>query len=81
MGLAVAEDQAAFVEGLVACKGHFEVVSDSHQQNASLRKIHTRLSDNLIEKLVMQLFSDGANTTFPCLLLIELQVEDLLKIL
>lgn len=71
MSLAVTEYEAAFVESLVGSEGHLEVVPHTHEEDAALRKVDCGLPNDLIEKLIVYLFSDRTDATFTGLLLYQ----------
>jgi hypothetical protein len=80
VGFPVPEHEAPLIKRLVGRKGHLEVVPHSHQQNPPFRKIDCGLPDDLVEKLVVDLLSDGTNATFPGLLLYQLGLEGLFEL-
>ena len=53
MPLSVPKNKTSFVESLIGGKGHFQVISNSHQQNPSFRQINSSLSNDLIEKFIV----------------------------
>ena len=67
MCFSISEDQAALIESLVGSKGHFQIITNPHQQYTSLGQVNCSLTDNLIEKLIMDVFSDWADSTFASL--------------
>jgi hypothetical protein len=79
--LAVTENQTSLVQNLVRREGHLQVVPHTHQQNTSFRQIYCRLSDNLIEQLVVQTFTNWTDSTLSRLLLDEFGVERALQLL
>mgnify|MGYP007004450388 FL=1 len=66
------------VQSLERLYRHFYFVPHTHQQKASLGAVNCNLPNYLIEALRVQLFSDRADTRFPCLPLLQLFVEFIL---
>jgi hypothetical protein len=56
-----------FVESLISLDGHFDLVSDSDEEEPPFRAVDSDLSNELIEGLWIELLSDGADTGFTCL--------------
>lgn len=79
MCLPVSKNETALVEGLVCGEGHFQIVPNSHKEDSSFWEIDCGLSDDLVEELIVELFSNGANATFPCLFFYEFSLESFLQ--
>ena len=65
----------ALVKGLVSGDSHFDLISNSKQQQSSLWLAKCNLSDNLVKALRKQFFSDRTNSTLSGLSLHELLVK------
>lgn len=63
------------VECLIGSNSHFNFISDSEQQQTAFRFVKSDLSDNLIEALGEELFSDGTNAALACLSLHQFLVQ------
>lgn len=81
MRFPVSKDKTAFVESLVCSKGHFEIISNPHKEDASFGKINTCLANDLVEQFVVYFLTDGADAAFASLLLHELGLEGFFKFL
>jgi hypothetical protein len=68
------------VQSLECLYRHFYFVSHTHQQKAPLGAVNCNLPNYLVEALRVQFFSDGADSCFPCLPLLQLFVELILQI-
>lgn len=68
------------VQSLECLYRHFYFVSHTHQQKAPLGAVNCNLPNYLVEALRIQLLSDGADSCFPCLSLLQLFVELILQI-
>lgn len=68
------------VQSLECLYRHFYFVSHTHQQKAPLGAVNCNLPNYLVEALRVQLLSDGADSCFPCLPLLQLFVELILQI-
>lgn len=79
VSLSIAEDQRALIQCLVSCKSHFQVVSDFHQEEPSLRQVDSRLTDDFIEQLSMQFLSNGTDASLPGLFFLKPLLEKILK--
>ena len=69
----------AFIEGLVGLNGHFDFIAHAHQEEASLCTIYRRLSNQLVERLRIQLLSNRANSRLPSLPLLQFLVQFFLQ--
>ena len=65
----------ALVKGLVSGDSHFDLISNSKQQQSSLWLAKCNLSDNLVKALRKQFFSDWTNSTLSGLSFHELLVK------
>lgn len=79
MRLPVPENETAFVEGLVCRKGHFQIVTDSHEKDSSFREVDCSLPDDFIKELIVELLSDGTDAALPCLFFYEFRFEGFLQ--
>ena len=77
--LAHAVGNGAFIQGLVGLDGHFDFVAHAHQEESPLGTIYRRLSDQLIERLRVQLLSNRANSRLASLPLLQFLVQFFLK--
>ena len=74
-----AEIDRRLIEGLVGCKGHFVLVSNSHEEQAAFWAIDGDLADDFVEGLAEELLTDGTDSLLPGLAIVEFVVEGLLQ--
>lgn len=79
MRLSVPENEAAFVEGLVCGKGHFQIVPNSHEKDSSFWEVDCGLSDDFIKELIVELLSNGTDAALSCLFFYEFRLEGFLQ--
>jgi len=53
----------AFVKSLVSLNGHFDLITDTHQQEATFSTVDSNLSDELIEALGEKFFTEWADSS------------------
>lgn len=68
------------VESLVRLHSHFDFVAHAHQQEAPLGTVDRHLTNQLVERLRVQLLSDRTDSRFARLSLLQLLVELVLQI-
>ena len=71
------EGDSALVQSLICSVSQLDIISDSQEEQAPLRLIKRHLSDNLIEALLEQFLTDGAEPGLTRLPLEQLLVEHL----
>ena len=69
------KSRGALVKSLVRSDSHFNLISDSQQQQASFGFIEANLSDDLIKTLRKQLLTHWADTALTSLSLHELLIQ------
>ena len=65
------------VKSLVSGNGHFDLVTDTQEEDTSLWLSQSNLTDDLIETLGEEFFSDGANTALTGLTLHQFLIKSL----
>lgn len=55
------EGQGAFIQSFISADSHVELVSHSHQEDASLRRINGHLPDDFVKALLVKLLTNRAN--------------------
>ena len=55
------ESQGAFIKSFIGRNCHVKLVSNSHEEHASFGAFDSNLTDDLIEALLVEFLSDGAN--------------------
>ena len=70
----------AFIEGLVGLNGHFNLISDSDEKESSFGALNSDLTDQLIEALGVQFFTNRADSGFPGLSALDVLVQFILQI-
>lgn len=69
----------ALVQCLVCLNRHFDLIANSYQQESTFSAIYSRLPDQFIERLRVQLFTNRANTCFTSLSFLEFLVQFILQ--
>ena len=69
-----------FIEGLVSLDGHFNLISDSDKEESSLGTLNSDLTDQFVEALSEEFFTDGADPGFSRLSALEQLVQFVLQI-
>ena len=70
----------ALVKSLIGLDGHFDLITDTDEEETSLSTVDGDLSDKFIEALSEKLLTEGANTSFTRLCSLDGSIELILQI-
>ena len=79
-GLAHTVGNRTLVQCLVCLNGHLDLVSDAHEEEATLGAVDGDLSDELIEDLREELFTEWADASLASRLFLKSIIEILLQV-